>query len=65
MLTIENLINQIQKEAQREEFPLDIPVYESAKKDPTKPILYFGNLKSNIVFLEEIWVKMKLWQDNL
>lgn len=50
MATIENLINQIQKEAQREEIPLDIPVYESAKKDPTKPILYFGNLKSNICF---------------
>jgi uracil-DNA glycosylase len=50
MTTIENLINQIQKEAQREEIPLDIPVYESAKKDPTKPILYFGNLKSNICF---------------
>lgn len=50
MPSIENLINQIQKEAQREEFPLDISLYESAKKDPTKPILYFGNLKSNICF---------------
>ncbi|MBL1209029.1 uracil-DNA glycosylase family protein [Geminocystis sp. GBBB08] len=49
--TIENLINRIQKEAQAAEFPLDIPVYESAKKEPTKPILYFGNLKSNICFL--------------
>jgi uracil-DNA glycosylase len=50
MSTIENLIDQIQKEAQRAEFPLDIPVYESVKKEPTKPILYFGNLKSNICF---------------
>lgn len=50
MSTIENLIEQIQKEAQRAEFPLDIPVYESVKKEATKPILYFGNLKSNICF---------------
>ncbi|BAQ65137.1 uracil-DNA glycosylase family protein [Geminocystis sp. NIES-3709] len=50
MLTIENLIDQIQKEAEKEEFPIDIPVYESAKKNPNKPILYFGNLKSNICF---------------
>ncbi|WP_017295473.1 uracil-DNA glycosylase family protein [Geminocystis herdmanii] len=50
MSTIENLIEQIQKEAQRAEFPLDIPVYESVKKEPTKPIFYFGNLKSNICF---------------
>lgn len=50
MSTIENLIEQIQKEAQRAEFPLDIPIYESVKKEPTKPILYFGNLRSNICF---------------
>ena len=50
MSTIENLINQIQKEAEKEEFPLDIPIYKSAKKEPTKPILYFGNLNSNICF---------------
>lgn len=50
MPTIEDLINQIQKEAQREEFPIDIPVYENCQKDPTKPILYYGNLKSNICF---------------
>jgi len=51
MITIENLIEQIQKEAQKEEFPLDFPIYESVKKEPTKPILYYGNLKSNICFL--------------
>lgn len=50
MSTIEELINQIQKEAQREEFPIDISVYENYQKDPTKPILYYGNLKSNICF---------------
>ncbi|MGI0483459.1 uracil-DNA glycosylase family protein [Geminocystis sp. CENA526] len=50
MQTIEKLIDDIQKEAQKKEFPLDIPVYESVEKEPTKPILYFGNLKSNICF---------------
>ncbi|AFZ54306.1 uracil-DNA glycosylase family protein [Cyanobacterium aponinum AL20118] len=50
MQPIENLIDQIQKEAQREEFPIDIPVYKNCEKDPTKPILYYGNLKSNICF---------------
>lgn len=50
MQTIEDLINQIQKEAKREEFPIDIPVYENYQKDPTRPILYYGNLRSNICF---------------
>jgi uracil-DNA glycosylase len=50
MLTIENLINQVQKEAKREDFPIDFPVYESAKKDPTHPVLYGGNLKSPLCF---------------
>ena len=49
-MSIENLIKQIQLEAEKEEFPLDVSVYQSAKKEPTKPILYFGNLKSNICF---------------
>jgi uracil-DNA glycosylase family 4 len=49
-MSIENLIEQIQQEAEREEFPLDVAIYQSAKKEPTKPILYFGNLKSNICF---------------
>ena len=50
MSSIEQLIQQIQVEAEREEFPLDIPIYESAKKNPHHPILYFGNLNSNICF---------------
>ena len=49
-MSIENLIKQIQTEAEKEDFPLDIPVYKSAKKEPTQPILYFGNLRSNICF---------------
>ncbi len=50
-MSIKNLINSIEKEAKKEKFPLDIPIYKSAEKEPTKPILYFGNLKSNICFL--------------
>ena len=50
MSDIQNLINQIYKEAEKETFPIDIPVYKSVNKEPTKPILYFGNLKSNICF---------------
>ena len=50
MSNLEELMVQIQAEAQKADFPLDVPVYESAKKEPTKPILYYGNLKSNICF---------------
>lgn len=49
-MSIENLIKQIQQEAEKGDIPIDISVYQSAKKEPTKPILYFGNLKSNICF---------------
>ncbi len=48
MLDIKDLINQIRQEAERESFPIDIPVYQSVNKDPLEPILYYGNLKSNI-----------------
>ena len=50
MSSIEELIKQIQIEAEREVFPIDIPIYKSAKKNPYQPILYFGNLNSNICF---------------
>ena len=50
MADIETLISQVQQEAQREEFPIDIPVYESANLEPTKPILYAGNLGSPLCF---------------
>ncbi len=48
MKKITNLIAQLQAEAQREEFPIDRPVYESAGLDPTAPILYGGNLASQL-----------------
>ncbi len=50
MPDIEALISQVQQEAQREEFPIDIPVYKSANIEPTKPILYAGNLASPLCF---------------
>ncbi|BAZ46472.1 hypothetical protein NIES4102_35040 [Chondrocystis sp. NIES-4102] len=50
MSDIATLITQVQQEAQREEFPIDIPVYKAAKLEPTKPILYAGNLSSPLCF---------------
>ena len=50
MSDIATLIEQVQQEAQREEFPLDVPVYQSAKLEPTYPILYAGNLQSPLCF---------------
>ncbi len=50
MSDIETLINQVQQEAQREEFPIDIPVYKYANLDPTYPVLYAGNLQSPLCF---------------
>lgn len=50
MSSLETLIQQIQQEAQRETFPIDTPIYESANLDPTYPVLYAGNLKSDLCF---------------
>jgi uracil-DNA glycosylase family 4 len=50
MPDINILMAQIQQEAEREAFPIDIPIYKMAGKEPTKPILYAGNLKSQICF---------------
>ncbi|MBE9048457.1 uracil-DNA glycosylase [Pleurocapsales cyanobacterium LEGE 10410] len=50
MSDIATLISQVKQEAQREEFPIDIPVYKSAKLEPTEPILYAGNLQSPLCF---------------
>lgn len=48
MTEITNLIAQVHAEAEREEFPIDRPVYESAGLNPTVPILYGGNLASQL-----------------
>ncbi|MBE9128691.1 MULTISPECIES: uracil-DNA glycosylase family protein [unclassified Coleofasciculus] len=50
MSEINQLINQIHKEAQREPFPIDSSIYQAAGLDPTLPILYAGNLKSSLCF---------------
>ena len=50
MSNIQELINQVQQEAQKEEFPIDVPVYKSAKLEPTTPVLYAGNLQSPLCF---------------
>ena len=50
MPDIDILISQVQQEAQREEFPIDFPVYQSAGMKPTEPILYAGNLASPLCF---------------
>jgi uracil-DNA glycosylase len=50
MSDIATLIAQVQQEAQQAEFPIDIPVYKAAKLEPTKPILYAGNLLSPLCF---------------
>ena len=50
MPDLDTLISQVQQEAQREEFPIDVPVYKSAGMEPTEPILYAGNLDSPLCF---------------
>jgi len=46
--TIEELCEEIRASARREEFPIDVPVYERCKKDPFQPILYAGSLEAAV-----------------
>lgn len=48
--TLDTLIDDIRQEAERAEFPVDTPVYQTAGKSPSQPILYAGNLKSLLCF---------------
>ena len=50
MSNIAALIDRVRQEAEREPFPLDLPVYEAAKKSPTQPVLFGGNLNSQVCF---------------
>lgn len=50
MSSITNLLTAIHHLAQEFEFPIDYPVYKAAAKDPTYPILYAGNLQSQLCF---------------
>lgn len=50
MSDINQLIAQIHSEAQREPFPVDEPVYQGAGLDSKMPIVYAGNIKSQLCF---------------
>lgn len=47
---IKQLIADVQQEAERETFPIDEPVYLAGGLPPTQPILYGGNLESQLCF---------------
>ena len=51
MRTLEALLDAIEAEAERAEFPVDRPVYEASGKSPTRPILYAGSLASPLCVL--------------
>ncbi len=50
MSAIATLIDQIRQEAEREGFLIDIPIYQAVHKNPLEPVLYEGNLNSQICF---------------
>ncbi|ANV82955.1 uracil-DNA glycosylase [Picosynechococcus sp. PCC 7003] len=50
MTDIATLIAQVKTEAEREPFPIDVPVYQAAHLAPTEPVLYAGNLKASLCF---------------
>lgn len=51
MSDIEPLIARVEEEARREPFPVDLPVYESAGKDPFHPVLYGGSLSAPVAVM--------------
>lgn len=48
MPDIQDLLDAVQREAQRAEFPVDSAVYERADKDSTRPILFAGSLTAPV-----------------
>ncbi len=50
MSEIQTLLDKIRQEAEKEPFPIDIPIYQAVGKRPTEAILYAGNLNSQICF---------------
>ncbi len=64
---IDHLIAQIYTEAKRDFFPIDEPVYLDAGLDPKIPILYAGNLESQLCFFardlgkDEVFAKQPLY----
>lgn len=49
-MELQELIQKMQEEAEREEFPIDRVVYSSAKRNPLTPILFAGTLQSPVCF---------------
>lgn len=55
MPALDHLIESIHREAQRADFPIDIPVYERAGRDPKRPILCAGRLDAPLcVFARDL-----------
>ena len=48
MRTIEQLIEDIRREAERADFPIDASVYKKVGKDPKQPILFAGTLEAPV-----------------
>src|SRR4051794_17312902 len=48
--TVDELVRQIEAEAQREAFPVDRDVYTEAALDPAKCVLYGGSLDADVAF---------------
>jgi uracil-DNA glycosylase len=51
MATMEALLEAVEREARRAEFPIDTPVYGRAGKDPLTPILFAGNTSAPLCVL--------------
>ena len=48
MRSIEALIEAVRSEAARLDFPVDTEVYQRANRDPLQPVLFAGNLESDV-----------------
>lgn len=51
MRSVAELIEAVHREALRAEFPIDVPAYERAGKDPERPILFAGTLAAPVCCL--------------
>jgi uracil-DNA glycosylase len=51
MRDIHGLVDAVDREARRDEFPIDRPVYEKAGKDPLRPILFAGSLDAPVCIM--------------
>jgi uracil-DNA glycosylase len=49
--TIDNLMTRVRAEAKKGGFSIDLPVYETAERDPFIPILYAGSLEASLAVM--------------